>query len=160
MRLRDLILPTAAFGAATGSAAALGVVATRSSVDTPWYDDLAKPPFQPPKQAFAPVWTALYAGIAASGIRIWLAPSSKARTRALALWAIQLGLNAGWSAIFFKAKRPKWALVEIGALLGAIALYANEARKVDKPAAWLVAPYLAWTGFAAVLNEEIARRNA
>ena len=31
--------------------------------------------------------------------------------------------------------------------------------KVDKPAAALMAPYLAWTGFAGVLNEEIVRRN-
>jgi tryptophan-rich sensory protein len=37
--------------------------------------------------------------------------------------------------------------------------YAAAARRVDKPAAWLMAPYLAWVAFATVLNAEIVRLN-
>jgi tryptophan-rich sensory protein len=35
----------------------------------------------------------------------------------------------------------------------------EEDTKVDHAAAWMVAPYLAWTGFAGALNEEITRKN-
>jgi tryptophan-rich sensory protein len=90
---------------------------------------------------------------------VWRGAPGPARTRALALWGTQLALNAGWSAVFFGARRPRAALVEIGALLASIAGYAAAARKVDRPAAWLVAPYAAWTAFAAVLNAGIVRRN-
>lgn len=159
MTLRDWLPPTFGFAIATSTAAVLGMVATQRSVDTSWYDALAKPPFQPPRRVFGPTWTVLYVGIAMSGVRVWRARRSPARTRALVLWGTQLALNAAWSALFFGAKKPTYALVEIGALLGAIALYASYARKLDKIAAWLVVPYLAWTSFATVLNQEIVRRN-
>lgn len=152
-------LALAGFGLATAATAALGAAATQRSVNSPWYALLRKPPFQPPRQAFGPVWTALYALMAASAWRVWRAPSSPERTRALALWGGQLVLNGVWSWLFFGARKPAAALVEIGALGAAIAAYAREARKVDPLAAWMVAPYLAWTGFASSLNEEIVRRN-
>ena len=38
--------------------------------------------------------------------------------------------------------------------------YAWRARKVDPPAANLVAPYVGWIGFANVLTEELWRKNA
>lgn len=159
MRLRDWIWPAIGFATATGAAAALGTIATQRGVDTRWYDELDKPSFQPPRYVFGPVWTALYGAIALSGMRVWRAPDSPARTRALAWWATQIGLNAAWPALFFAARKPKHALVDIGLLLAAIALYTNSARRLDKTAAWLVAPYLLWTTFATLLNEEIVRRN-
>ena len=149
-----------ALSAATAGAAVLGSLATRKSVRSAWYRFLRKPSFQPPRKAFGPVWTALYALMAASAYRVWRAPSSPARTRALALWGTQLALNAGWSWIFFGARKPAASLVELTAMFGTIAAYANEARKVDPLAAWLIAPYLGWTGFAGLLNEEIVRLNA
>jgi benzodiazapine receptor len=148
-----------AFGAITAVAAASGAVATQRSVRSPWYALLRKPKFQPPREAFGPVWTGLYALMAASAWRVWKAPASPERSRALALWGTQLALNAGWSWVFFGARRPKAALAELATLAAAIGAYANEARKVDGAAAWMVAPYLAWTGFAGALNEEIARKN-
>ena len=39
------------------------------------------------------------------------------------------------------------------------AAYVETARKVDRPAAWLAVPYAAWIGFAALLSEELWRRN-
>ena len=148
------------FVGVTTLAATLGALATRKSVGSHWYRALRKPWFQPPRQAFGPVWTTLYALIAASGYRVWRAPSSPARTRALALWGTQLALNGAWTWIFFGAREPKPALAELILLVQAITLYANEARKVDPLAAWLVAPYLGWTGLATALNEEIVRKNA
>jgi tryptophan-rich sensory protein len=120
---------------------------------------LRKPPFQPPSWLFAPVWTALYGLIATSGYRVWKAPRSKERTRALALWGSQLALNTAWSPLFFGLRKKKLALADLVVLLGTVAAYAETTRKVDKPAAAMMGPYLAWLAFAGVLNEEIVRRN-
>ena len=159
MRTRSLV-SLLGFGALTAAAGFIGARATRKSVDSPWYNVLLrKPPFQPPKRAFAPVWSGLYALIAGSGARVYAAPPSPERSRALALWGTQLALNAGWSVIFFGARKPRWALAELGVLLATIGAYMHQAHKVDRAAAYMFAPYLGWSGFAALLNEEIVRRN-
>lgn len=144
---------------ATATAAALGSLGTNRSVRSNWYRSLRKPSFQPPSGAFGPVWTALYVLMTASAYRVWRAPPSPARTRALALWGTQLALNAAWSWLFFGARKPAASLAELIALFATITSYANEARKVDPIAAWLIAPYLGWTAFAGLINEEIVRRN-
>ena len=150
-----------AFGAATVAAGLMGAFATRRSVDSFWYHvELKKPSFQPPEKVFGPVWTVLYGLIAVSGARVWQARRSRARTRALALWGTQLALNTAWPLIFFGARRPRAALADLVALIGSIAAYMDEAQQVDGRAAIAVAPYLAWTGFATLLNEEIVRLNA
>lgn len=150
-----------AFAAATAGAALLGRFAMRRSVHSFWYNvELKKPAFQPPAEVFPPVWTVLYALVALSGARVWQAPRSPARRRALALWGAQLVLNAAWTLIFFGARRPRAALADLVGLIGSIAAYMDEAQQVDRGAALAIAPYLAWTGFAAVLNEEIVRLNA
>ena len=124
-----------------------------------WYGALEKPSFNPPDFVFAPVWTTLYVLIAISGYRVWASDAGRERTRALALWGAQLTLNAAWSPLFFGAKKPALALADIVGMLVAIASYTAVARKVDKPAAWLMSPYLAWVAFAALLNAEIVRLN-
>ena len=154
------LLATVVFGALTGLAAAVATAATRRSVDSIWYWRLKKPKFQPPREALAPVWTGLYGLIAVSGAMVWNAPRGPARTRALALWGAQLALNAGWSTAFFGARRPKVALVDLGALLGTIVGYGVAAHQVDRKAAWMMAPYAAWTAFAGVLNADIVRKNS
>lgn len=153
-------LGAAIFGGLVSAGAILGGLfnpgrgATRE-----WYSELEKPSFNPPDVVFGPVWTALYVLIAISGYRVWFSGAGPQRTRALALWATQWALNAAWSPLFFGAKKPALALSDIVLMLAAIAAYAVAARKVDKPAAWLMSPYLAWVAFAAVLNAEIVRLN-
>jgi tryptophan-rich sensory protein len=98
--------------------------------------------------------------MAISGWRVWRTPDSPERTRALALWGGQLALNGAWSAAFFGAKSPTLALADIALLDGAIVAYTHQASKVDKPAAWMFAPYIGWTGFATALNTSIVRLNA
>ncbi len=148
----------AAFGALTAGTAIVGSLATRSSVDT-WYDGLHKPSFTPPKIAFPIAWTGLYCLIAWSGHRVWQAPPSRGRTVALALWGTQLALNGAWSPIFFGARRPGAALVDIALLGAAIVGYGVAASRVDRKAAWMMVPYAAWVAFATALNAEIWRRN-
>lgn len=151
-------LALASFAGLTAGAAAIGRVANRGGPGL-WFRTLRKPPFQPPNWIFGPVWTALYGLIATSGYRVWKAAPSTMRNRALALWGAQLALNGAWSPLFFGARRKRAAFVDLLALLGVVAAYAQTTRKIDKPAAALVLPYLGWLGFAALLNEEIIRRN-
>jgi tryptophan-rich sensory protein len=105
------------------------------------------------------VWTVLYALMAASAYRVWRREAGPARSRALALWWTQLAFNAAWSPLFFGAHRPRAALADLGLLFASLSAYALQSSRVDRGAAGLIAPYLAWAGFAGVLNEEIVRRN-
>lgn len=155
---RNAPLAALAFGGAVAAAALSGRAATARPARSAWYLALRKPRGQPPPAVFGPVWTALYAAIATSGYRVWRS-SAPGRERALQLWAAQLALNAAWSPLFFGARRPRAALADVALLLPAVAAYARAARRVDRAAAWLVAPYLAWTAFATWLNAGIVLRN-
>ncbi|ADO75425.1 TspO/MBR family protein [Stigmatella aurantiaca] len=148
----------AVFSALSAGAAVMGAVATNGATQR-WYRRLKKPPFQPPKAVFGPVWTVLYGLIAVSGWRVWNQPAGMARSRALSWWAVQLGFNAAWSWLFFGKQRPRSALADVAALTVSVGGYMAAARKVDLPAAALVAPYLGWVCFASLLNEEIVRLN-
>jgi len=85
--------------------------------------------------------------------------SDPARRRALALWWLQLGLNAAWTPVFFGARRTGVAAVVVGSLVPAVAATAAASAQVDRPAGLLYAPYLAWSTYAAALNLEIWRLN-
>lgn len=148
----------AAFGGLTAAAAAIGARATMQGKG-PWYKALKKAPFNPPDWVFGPVWSVLYGAIALSGWRVYKQPPSLRRTAALGLWGTQLGLNAMWSVIFFGEHKKRAALVDLGVLVGTVKAYMSVAKTVDPTAATLMKPYLAWCGFAALLNEEIVRRN-
>ena len=146
------------FGGVVAASALVGALAQRRGRE--WYHGLEKPSFTPPDWLFAPVWTGLYTLMAGSAWRVWRSRRSRARSRALALWGAQLAANAAWTPLFFGARRPGWALADLALLVAGAGAYANQARKVDRAAAWMMAPYLLWRAFAGVLNEEIARRNA
>jgi tryptophan-rich sensory protein len=85
--------------------------------------------------------------------------SDPGRRRALALWWLQLGLNAAWTPVFFGARRTGAGAVVIGALLPAVAATGVASARVDGRAGLLYAPYLAWSTYAAALNLEIWRLN-
>jgi benzodiazapine receptor len=145
------------YATAVAVAAACGGAATRRSVAT-WYPRLRKPGWTPPSQAFGPVWTVLYAQMAYSAHRV-ARSREPGRRPALALWWLQLSLNAAWSPVFFGTRRPGAGAVVIGALLPAVAATAVASVRVDRRAGLLFAPYLAWSAYAAALNLEIWRRN-
>ena len=71
---------------------------------------------------------------------------------ALCWFAVQLVLNVGWSAVFFGLQLPGLAFVEILVLWVAIAVTLVTSWKVSRAAVILLAPYLLWVSFAAVLN--------
>lgn len=147
-----------AIGGMTTAAAVVGARATVPAVDD-WYAGLDKPGFTPPSSVFGPVWSGLYVLIALSGWRVWKAPRSRRRNVALALWGAQLLLNAAWSPLFFGLRRPRAALIDLAALGVTTAAFTLAARRVDRPAAMVMLPYLGWLGYAAAINEEIVRLN-
>jgi tryptophan-rich sensory protein len=124
-----------------------------------WYDKLEKPAFQPPKKAFGPVWMTLYATTAVGAWRLLKAPPSPDRSKALSLWTAQLGLNAIWSKLFFGQRKAKASLVDSTSNLIDSAALTWYASKVDRPAALLFAPMVAWLALATGVNEEVWRRN-
>jgi benzodiazapine receptor len=121
------------------------------------YDKLDSSPLQPPKSAFAMIWPPLFLALTISGLRIWNAPASPARTQALTLWGAVQALNALWMAL--GPKHLGGQLAASVASLGTSAAYAWRARRVDAPAANMVAPYVGWVGFANVLTGDLLRRN-
>jgi tryptophan-rich sensory protein len=125
--------------------------------DSAWYDSLAKPSWTPPDAVFAPVWTALYAAMAIAAWRVWRRGGWQAHRGALALFAGQLAVNFAWSFIFFGARQIGWALADILALWILVAWTIRRFAAIDPPAAWLLAPYVAWVTFAALLNGAIYR---
>jgi benzodiazapine receptor len=147
-------------GAVLASAAvsALYSPAPGNQPERRFYERLDKPSFTPPDPAFA-IWGPLYAALVLSGLRVWNAPHGADRDRALAHWFGIQGLNAAWLFLGFGQRRLGAMTVESGVTLANAAAYIEAARRIDRPAAWLAAPYLAWIGFAALLSEELWRRN-
>ena len=133
----------------------LSGMVTRDSITT-WYPTLVKPVFNPPNWIFAPVWTLLYLMMAIAAGLVWTSNYEyKAVKKALGFFAIQFGLNALWSYLFFGLHNPLVALFEIFLLLLMIFETYVLFKKIDKLAGLLLVPYLAWVSFAMVLNFSI-----
>lgn len=127
----------------------------------PWYDRLRKPAWQPPSWLFGPAWTVIGALTATSAVLAWDGARDRTdRTKVIGLFAANGTLNALWSALFFALRRPDWALAEVGPLWLSIAALIKGVAPLSRRAGWLLAPYLAWVSFAAVLNRKIVRLNA
>lgn len=144
--------------------ACLGLVAAIASLGAlfppgDWYAGLAKPSFNPPNTVFGPAWTALYLMIAVATWLLWRAPPDALRRRALVWSVAHLALNAAWTPVFFGLQQPGLALGVIVLMWLAILGTVVAAWRVSRPAAGLLLPYLAWVGFATVLNAAIWRLN-
>ena len=124
-----------------------------------WYNGLDKPAWRPPDWLFAPVWCVLYATIGVSGWLVWREAGLTGAAVPLAVYVVQLALNAAWSPIFFGLRRPDVAFVEIILLWLSIAATIVMFFPVHAGAAVLLLPYLAWVSFASALNHSIWRRN-
>lgn len=139
--------------------AALGGAASTSGLRD-WYDGLDRAPWNPPGWVFGPAWTVLYALMA---VAAWLVARTGLDQRtvqvALALYGAQLALNLAWSLLFFGARAPGWALVDIVALVALVAATTIAFWRIDATAGWLLVPYLAWIVFATTLNVWIVLRN-
>lgn len=127
----------------------------------PWYRALLKPEWQPPDWLFGPVWTAIFALAAVSAATAWrAAPSPEAREWVIALFIANGFLNVLWSLLFFRLRRPDWALAEVMLLWLSILMLILVLAPISRLASRLLWPYLAWVSFAALLNWRLVSLNA
>jgi benzodiazapine receptor len=123
-----------------------------------WYYSLDKPPWQPPEWLFGPAWTTIFALTATAGVIAWM-NGPEARPPIAAAFSANFALNVAWSWLFFRLRRPDWALVEVMIFWISIVVLIVVCGGVTPLAGWLLVPYLAWVTFATVLNNDIVRRN-
>jgi benzodiazapine receptor len=143
------------------AAAALAALGRELTPLGPWYYALAKPSWQPPDWLFGPAWTLIFACTATAAALGWLAaPGTTARVKLVIALLANAALNVTWSLFFFRWQRPDWALAEVLALWLSIVVLIVLLRPWSRTASWLLAPYLAWVTFAALLNLAIVRLNA
>lgn len=133
----------------------IGSIFTAPSVPT-WYASLVKPPFNPPDWVFSPVWIALFFLM---GISLFLIIREGFERREVksAVWffGVQLFLNVLWTVIFFGFRAPLTAFIEIVLLWIAILVTIISFFPISRLAGYLLIPYIAWVGFAALLNLSI-----
>jgi len=141
-------------------AVAIAGVGGALTVIGPWYRALRKPSWQPPDWAFGPAWAVILGMAAWAGVLAWeAAPDDAARLRVIVLFAINAVFHILWNPLFFRWRRPDWALIEVLFLwLSVLALIIGLAP-FSAEAAWFLAPYLAWVAFAALLNLAVVRLN-
>lgn len=137
------------------AAAAVGVQSSAAE----YYATLAKPTWAPPPWLFGPVWMVLYLLMGIAAARIWSRFGFRGARDALSLFLLQLAVNACWSPVFFRLHQIGVALLVISVLdvlvVATVVAFAHR----DRLAASLLAPYLAWIGFASALNLAIWRLN-
>lgn len=142
------------------AAGLIGSIFTMPAIPT-WYAGLVKPSFSPPNWLFGPVWTTLYAFMGIAAFLVWRKrKSNPSANKALGIYAFQLILNSIWSFLFFGAQNPGLAFAEILVLLAAILWTTFAFYKIDRYAAYLMIPYIAWVSFATILNFSLWRLNS
>jgi len=124
-----------------------------------WYRRLDKPGYTPPDAAFGAVWPVLETGLAVGGYRLLRHPAGRARNAAIGLWLANSAMVGGWTQLFFRQKRLGASAAASGAMVATGAAYVMAAAKVDRPAAAMGVPFVAWLGFATLLAERIWRDN-
>jgi len=152
---RHHLLALAGWGLLCFAAAAMGGLFMPGD----WYASLKKPSWNPPGWIFGPVWTALYTMMAVAAWLVWRQGGWGKQRQALLIFLAQLALNALWTPLFFGLHWAGVAFAEIILLWLAIAWTISAFWRVHRAAVWLLAPYLAWVGFAAVLNGTLWRLN-
>jgi tryptophan-rich sensory protein len=126
-----------------------------------WYRDLSKPAWNPPNWLFGPAWTTILGLGGWSGALAWIhARGAGDHAKIVVLFGAMIVLHVLWSPLFFKFKRPDWALIEVPFLWLSILALIIGLAPISPLAAWLLSPYLLWVTFATVLNLFIVRLNA
>lgn len=153
-------IPVLTAGSAAIAVLAVGGLLTEIGT---WYNNLAKPTWQPPGWAFGPAWTLIAACTATAAVLTWqVLPAPEqggTRTLLLGLYALNGALNIGWSALFFRMRRPDWAFVELIGLWLSIAALIAFTLPLHVTATWLLVPYLVWVTFAGLLNWTVSQLN-
>lgn len=125
----------------------------------PWYNSLRFPAWKPPNWAFGPVWTTIFTLSVISAVMAWAAASQSQRLWLVMLFGVNAVFNVLWNILFFKLRRPDWALLETVGLWLSIAALIAFIWPISTTASLLLAPYLVWVTIAGCLNFAIVRLN-
>jgi len=162
MKIKELIKdPAALIGAVVlcNLAGVAGGFFTETGAGS-WYEGLIKPWFLPPSIAFPIAWTTLFILMGISLYLLWIEDKNSKNVKiALGFFAIQLLLNVGWSFFFFGLKSPLYGIIGIIFLWIFIFETIIASYKVNKTAAYLLIPYIAWVTFAAAINAAVLLLN-
>ena len=104
------------------------------------------------------MWSVLYVLMALAAWLAWRELGSAA-VLPLAVFAVQLALNAAWSGLFFGMRNLGGGLVGIVALWIAVLASALLFLPADLLAGLLLVPYLVWIVIAGSLNFALWRMN-
>lgn len=145
---------------AVGAALAVNLIGASGVVfttpESEWFQSLTLPWFYPPTWLFGVVWTLLFTLIGIAAYLVYRqGVDSRAVWVALGLFGLQLAVNVTWSPVFFELQAPGVALGVICVLWLLIVATIGAFDRVDRRAALLLVPYLAWVSFAALLNGSI-----
>lgn len=154
-QVRRPSLPIQALGLVTALfvtflAAAAGGLASVNAVT--FYAQLAKPSWAPPGWLFGPVWSVLYTLMALAVWLVWREAGFQRARVALLLFVAQLVANALWSWLFFAWRFGSLAVLDIAVLWTLLAATLVAFWRIQRLAAVLLVPYLAWVSFAAALT--------
>ena len=138
-------------------AAAIGGAASIQA--GPFYAQLVRPAWAPPSWVFGPVWTVLYALMGVAAWFVWRVSDSQAVRSAIALFLLQLMLNALWSWLFFRWHQGALAFADILLLGVSIVGTIIAFWKIRRSAGALLIPYLLWVIFASALNYSVWQLN-
>lgn len=145
---------------AVGVAVFLGAFGGLMTPIGAWYRNLRKPGLQPPDWLFGPAWTIILGLAAWSAVVAWnAAPDAAARATVVILFAVNVVFHAAWSPLFFRMRRPDWALIEVVFLWASLVALVVGLWPISPFASLLVMPYLLWVSFASWLNSAIVRLN-
>jgi len=137
----------------------IGSLVTITGPDS-WYAGLAKPFFTPPGWVFGPVWITLFTLMGIALYRVWQSGTEQPDVRrALAIFGVQFLFNVSWSFLFFGLRSPLLGLINILLLWLMIAATIAAFYRVDRTAAYLLVPYIAWVTLATALNGSIYLMN-
>lgn len=146
----------AAFSVTFLAAAAGGAASVNATL---FYAELAKPSWAPPGWVFGPVWLVLYTLMAFAVWLVWRAVGFHQAKVAVLLFLAQLVVNALWSWLFFAWRFGTLALVDVIALWVLLTAALAAFWRIQRLAAVLLVPYLAWVTFAAALTLAVWQLN-
>ncbi|TPG09883.1 tryptophan-rich sensory protein [Rhodanobacter glycinis] len=139
------------------AAAAIGSIASIQAAA--FYQQLAQPSWAPPSSVFGPVWSLLYALMGIAAWLVWREGGWRRQRGVLALFVLQLAVNALWSWLFFGWHRGALAFADIVLLWLLIVATTIGFWRVRPLAGALLLPYLGWVSFAAALNYAVWHLN-
>ncbi|BBZ38342.1 tryptophan-rich sensory protein [Mycobacterium conspicuum] len=152
----------AATSLAVAAAAGTGSIASPARAAT-WYARIRKPTYQPPAVVFPVMWTTLYADIAATSAlaldRLRASGRDTEARRYAAALGVNLGLNAGWSWLFFRYHKLGASALGAAVLTASSADLARRTARADPRAGAAQSLYPLWGAFATFLSAHIWRLN-